>query len=450
MLGKLLLPEIEELIQQREFQLLKTQLADLPEADIAEIIGDIEEGQVPVVFRLLSKEKATDVFEHLDFEEQEILLKSLSLERIKQILAEMSVDDRTALFDEVPSEVASQLIELLSVEDRELARTILNYPEDSVGRLMTPDYVALSPEMTVQQALDRIRRFGQDKETVYACYVTGPRRKLLGIVTLRLLVVSPLDSTIDDIYTRQFVHLNTDTPQEEAVDTFRHYDLIALPVLDKSGQMIGIVTFDDIMDVAEEEFREDMDMMAAVVPSVSDREFLDEKLFSVVGRRIPWLIALLIVEAFAVLVLQSYDRIFEQFIALSFFLPALIATGGNTGTQSASMVIRALAMGEVELSDLGKIFVRGIFSGVVLAIVLGTCAYLLAFLMGYDPMIGLCVSSGLATVVVLSNLAGSILPLILKRAGLDPALMSSPFISTLVDIFGLVIYLEISKRILGL
>lgn len=448
MLGKLLAPTIEEFIREHDYATLKVELADLDAIDLADLIQDVEGSHTMVIFRLLSKEKAADVFEYLDIDHQKELLRSLSKESVKHILEEMSVDDRTALLDELPPQVASQLIELLSHEDRQLAQTILNFPEDSVGRLITPDYVSLSADMTAAQALEKIRLFGQDKETVYACYVIGEKRRLLGVVSLRRLVTSPLDAKVADLQVENFVSLTSGTEQEEAVDVFRRYDLIALPVLDSEGNMLGIVTFDDIMDVAEEEFREDMDRMAAVVPGAVDKGYLDEHVLSSVRRRVPWLVALLLVEGVAVLILTRYDGLLDLHIALSFFLPALIATGGNTGTQSASMVIRAIATGEVVLKDIWRIASRAVVGGLVLAVLLGLFAFLMAMAIRRDSAIGLCVALGLAAVVIMSNIAGSVLPLILKRAGLDPALMSSPFISTLVDIFGLVIYMEISRAIL--
>jgi magnesium transporter len=447
MLGKLLFPTIEELIRERDFRSLKDQLAQLPAADIADILEDLHESQLSVLFRLLPKDKATDVFEHLEIEEQEHLLKSLSKEKVKGILEEMSVDDRTTLLEEVPPEVASQLLELLPAEDRQLAQSLLNYPDGSVGRLITPDYVSLNETMTVGEALEKIRCFGKDLETVYACYVIGHRRKLLGFISLRKLVTSPLDGTIGEIYDRNFVYLRTDTPSEEAVELLRRYDLIALPVLDSEGNMVGIVTFDDLMDVADAEFREDMDRMAAVVPGYTDT-FLEEPILSNVWRRSPWLMGLLVVQGVAVTVLAYYDALLEQYIALAFFLPALVATGGNTGTQSATMVIRALATGEVSPKDLVQITWRSVQIGLILSVVLGISGFALALVVNRDPVIGLCVAAGMATVVLLSNMAGSLLPLVLKRVGLDPALMSGPFISTIVDVSGLLVYLQISTWIL--
>lgn len=450
MLGKLLFPTIEELIRERDFRSLKEHLSTLQAADIADIIEDLHESHLTVLFRLLPKEKATEVFEYLDRGQQQELLESLSREQVKGILEEMSVDDRTALLDEVPPEVASQLIELLPTEDRKLAQTILNYPEGSVGRLITPDYVALSEEMTVAQGLDRIRKFGKDMETVYACYVIGSHRKLLGFISLRKLVTSPLDALIGDLYETNFVHLRTDTPAEDAVDIFRRYDLIALPVLDSEGNMVGIVTFDDIMDVAEEEFREDMDRMAAVVPAESDAGFLEESLLSLVKRRSPWLVMLLAIQAVAALILIRFEDLLESYTALLFFLPALTATGGNTGTQCSSMVIRAIATGEVSLADLKPVLRRAFISGVMLAATLGACGFVISLVIRHDILVSLCVASGLAVVVLLSNMAGSLLPMLFKRLGLDPALMSGPFISTITDIFGLFVYLEISRNILRL
>jgi magnesium transporter len=447
LLGKLLAPTIEELIRERDFLTLKNELSSLPAADLGDLLSDLESAELSVVFRLLNKDKATDVFEYLDVEHQQALLQFLSKDEVKHILEDMSVDDRTALLDELPPQVASQLIELLSHQDRTIAQTILNYPEESAGRLITPDYVSLGKEMTVAEALDRIRRFGKDKETVYSCYVIGQNRRLLGVVSLRKLVTSPLDARINDLLDGNFPFLHSDTPQEEAVEIFRRYDALAMPVLDRDGNMVGIVTFDDIMDIAEEEFREDMENFAAVVPG-STKDFLDERIFSVVARRAPWLIALLVVQAVAVMILSGFDALLNSVIALAFFVPALTATGGNTGTQSAAMVIRAIATGEVTIQDLRRIILQALLSGFLLAATLAVGGFLLAIAIVHDWHIGLCVGAGLGTVVLLSNMAGSVLPLLLKRFGLDPALMSGPFISTIVDVMGLIIYLQLSKHLL--
>ena len=449
MLGKLLFPTIEELIRERDFRTLKQTLSTLPAVDLADIMADVDEAQLSLIFRLLPKDKAAEVFEYLEFENQKTLLESLSREKVKAILEEMSVDDRTQLLDEMPPEVASQLIELLPQQERQLAQTILNYPEGSVGRLITPDYVSLRLDMTVREALGRIRLFGKDMETVYACYIIGEHRRLLGFTSLRRLVTSPLDAMVKDLYEENFVFLRTDTPQEEAVESFRRYDLIALPVLDSGGNMVGIVTFDDIMDVAMEEFQEDMDRMAAVVPAETDQGFLEEKISSTVWRRVPWLIMLLTIQAVAALILVRFESLLESFTALLFFLPALTATGGNTGTQSSSMVIRAIATGEVNQSDVKAVLMRAITGGLMLAAILGCVGFAISLLIKHDPMISICVGCGLGAVVTLSNLAGCLLPLGLKRFGLDPALMSGPFISTITDIFGLFIYLEISRFLLS-
>lgn len=447
MLGRLLLPEIEELVRSRQFRQLKETLADLPVADLAELISDLEESDLVVVFRLLSKDTATEVFEYLDFPEQQALLQSLKSETLRHILEEMSADDRTQLLEELPPEAATRLIMMLSPEERRIAQTLLNYPEDSVGRLMTPDYIYLRPAMTVEEALAKIRRIGISRETVYALYVISEDRHLIGAVDLRVLVTSPLDVHVEDLMEERVVRVAADTDQEEAADLFRHYDLIALPVVDREDKLIGIITFDDIMDIVEQEHNEDVQLQAAVIPT--EESYLTASTWDLVKRRVVWLAALLVAETGGALLLKNYESFLQAQIALALFLPVMIATGGNTGTQSAALVIRALATGEVELGDAMRVLGRELLVSTTLALMLGAMAYpLVVFIAPDDPVVGLCVALGVAAIVTMSNLIGTILPLVFKRFNMDPALMSGPFISTMIDVLGLYVYLRISMAVL--
>ncbi|MCB2154714.1 magnesium transporter [bacterium] len=446
MLGKLLSPEIEELVRRKDFRALKDTVREIPAADLAELISDLEESDLVVVFRLLPKALATDVFEYLEFPHQEALLQRLTGGTVGQLLEDMSPDDRTALLEELPPKAARQLLKMLSPEERRIATALLNYPEESVGRLMTTDFVYLLPEMTVTDALTKVRRIGIDRETVYALYVVDRSGKLLGLVSLRHLVTAELEQIIGDIMETDLIYSHTDTDQEEAAEMLQHYDLLALPIVDKEDKLVGIVTFDDVMDILEEEFTEDAQLQAAVLPG--EESYLDASILSLAGRRVVWLVILLIAEVGAVLVLRSYDKLLESMIALAFFLPAMTATGGNTGTQSAAMVIRALATGEVAVRDALRVMLREVFVGMILSVALGTLAYVLAVLINGDPILGICVALGLSTIVIVSNLAGTLLPLLFERLKMDPALMSGPFISTIVDVFGLVIYMEISLHVL--
>ncbi len=446
MLGKLLFPEIEEMVQRKDFRQLKEVLEELAPPDVADIISDLEDSDLLVVFRLLPKTTATEVFEHMDLEHQVILLESLKSETVRHLLEEMSPDDRTGLLEELPPRAASRLLMLLSPADRKVAQALLNYPEDSVGRLMTPDFIYLHPEMTVEQALAKIRRLGIDRETVYALYVVDPGMRLLGSIALRKLVTSPLESMVSDLMDENLVFLTVDEDQENAIEKLRHYDLVALPVVDRDQKLVGIVTFDDLMDIMEAEHTEDVHLQAAVVPV--DEPYLRIGAVPLVRRRLGWLMGLMLAEAVGVVLLGQYSDSIATVIVLALFLPVMIATGGNTGTQASALVIRALATGEVTLGDALALAWRESLVCILLALPLGFVAFLLGLVYSGSAIIGLCIGMGLATIVMMSNIAGGLLPLVFKRMGMDPALMSGPFITTMIDVVGLVVYLEISVRFL--
>ena len=446
MLGELLIPEIRELVAARRYRELRDQMLALEPADLAEIIDDLHGEDLVVVFRLLPKALATEVFEHLDRPGQEALLRGLKSETVRALLEEMSADDRTALLEDLPPDVAGRLLEMLSPEERVVAQALLNYPEESVGRLMTPDFIYLRQNRTVRKALEKIRRVGADRETVYDLYVVDRDRKFIGHVPLSRLVTTPLDTLVSEIVEPEAPRIQTHADREQAAEMLRHYDLTALPVVDRDDRLVGIVTVDDIMDVVEAEHTEDVQLQAAVLPD--EASYLTATIGSLARRRFPWLLALLTAEMAGAILLQRYNQLLEAAIALAFFLPVMIATGGNTGTQSAALLIRALATGEVSLSDWARLLLRDLAVGLLLAALLGAAAFGMALLVQGDPLIGLCVASGLVAIVLMANLAGTVLPLLFKRLRMDPALMSGPFISTLVDIAGLVLYMEISILIL--
>jgi magnesium transporter len=448
MLGQLILPEIQDMIANRNFRELRDALAEFPSADLAELFDDLDQSDAVVVFRLLPKDLATEVFEHLDLVYQKSLLEHLKSTRLKELLQDMSPDDRTALLEELPTKAANRLMMMLTPEERHIARTLLNYPEDSVGRVMTPDFVYLKPSMNVEEALIKIRMLGIDRETVHACYIVDQNMNLLGYVTLTSIVTSPLNTPVWELMEDNMVKINAQQDQEEAAELLGRYDLAALPVVDRDDHLVGIVTFDDILDIIEEEFTEDAHLQAAVTPL--DENYLAAKPWDLARNRVLWLVILLIAETLGVLLLKRYDDFIQATIALALFLPVMIATGGNTGTQSAALVIRAIATGDVRLKDGIKVIGRELIVSAILSTILGVIAFLLVFVMEGTIPIALCIGIGLATIVTLSNLIGTMLPLILERIGLDPAMMSGPFISTIIDILGLVIYLEISMKILGL
>ncbi|MGF1571864.1 MAG: magnesium transporter [Sumerlaeia bacterium] len=447
MLGNLLLPEIQELVEQRNYRLLKETLAEIPAADLADMVEDLEQSEFVVLFRLLPKELATDVFEHLELVHQKTLLDQLRSNRVHELMNTMSPDDRTALLEELPTKAANKLMMMLTVEERDIARTLLNYPEDSVGRVMTPDFIYLLTSMTVADALTKIRVLGINRETVYDLYIVDSAMSILGYVPLSTLVTAPLDQKVAELMGGNVIKISAMSDQEEAVETLSRYDLAALPVVDRDDKLIGIVTFDDVLDIVEEEYTEDTHLQAAVQPL--EDKYLQLKPLMLVKSRIPWLIILLIAETLGVFLLRRYDDFMQSTIVLALFLPVMIATGGNTGTQSAALVIRAMATGDLELRDGFRVLQREMAVSLLLSAVLGVLSFSMVYLMEADLAIALCIGVGLATIVTLSNLMGALFPLLLQAIRLDPALMSGPFISTIIDVIGLVIYLEISRAILG-
>lgn len=452
MLGKLLLPTIQEAIEKKEYRTLKEAMSEIPAVELADLVQDLEETERSLIFRLLPTERATEVFEFLTVPDQRILLSSLSTDTCRQLLEGMSPDDRTQLLEELPAEVTHQLLSLLSPQERKLATTLLGYPEESVGRLMTTDFIELRVTMTASEALDHIRQVGLRKETVYYSYVIDKNRKLLGIVSLKDLVLTDPATPIEDLMFKTVISVRTTMDQEEAAHLLKKYDLLALPVVDREDKLVGIITVDDLMDVVEVEATEDIQMMAAVVPT--ERAYLEVNWRSMVQRRLPWLMALLFIELLSAAVLKHYSLEVQAVVPLLFFLPALIATGGNTGTQSSTMVIRALATGDIRLGDILRVVRREILVGLSLSVILSGIIFVVARVLvpswGGVPAISiaLTVGLGLGVVVTVSNLAGTMLPFVLKMMGLDPALMSGPFISTTVDVAGLIIYFEIARRFL--
>ena len=452
MIGKLLLPEIEEAIKKKQFVQVKEMLREFPPPDLADLFLDMDEELRSVLFRILSTDQAADLFEMLPPPEQEELITSLSKERLTHILEEMEPDDRTSLLEELPAKVAHRLLSLLPHEERRIAQMLLNYPEDSVGRLMTTDFISFKSHLTVAESLEKIRTVGHEIENIDYCYVIEENFQLTGIVSLRNLVLASPDEKLEDLMLKEVVSLPATEDQEEAAKLCAKYDLLALPVVDSHEKLIGVVTVDDLMDVAEDEATEDIQRMAAVIPT--EASYLYSGFGSLLWRRAIWLIALLVIEIIASIILKNNEATLQAAIVLAFFLPVLSATGGNTGTQSAMMVIRSLATGELHLNDFFRVLGRALLMGISLGLILGLMVFPVVLLTQsgtpatHQFNVALTIAIALATVIILSNLTGALLPLVLKSVGLDPALVSGPFISTLVDVGCLLIYFEIARHLL--
>lgn len=445
MLKELLLPDIKELLKEKKFLEIKEGIKDWEAPEVADLLMELDEEEQGIFFRLLTRQQAAEVFSYLDITSQRNLLETFTHENIKTILQDLPPDDRTALLEELPAEVTRNLLNLLSPEDLKEARTLLGYPEDSVGRLMTPDYVALKPYITVETALYEIRLSGKSKETIDRIYIVDDNYKLIDDIPLKELIFAEPEQKIEEIMDGNFVAISAYKDREEAVEMMKKYDLIALPVVDSNGVLVGIVTHDDILDVAEEEATEDIQRIAAVAPL--DLPYDKTSIWTLFKKRVIWLFFLLIAYFFSSTLISSYEELLNKIIALSFFLPMLIGSGGNTGSQSATLIVRAIALKEIDTKDWLKIF----FKELAIGFLLGTTLSIVLFLRSatwQGFLIGVIVSVSLILIIVFANLIGALLPLLLNKFKIDPAVASSPFVTTLIDGTGIFIYFSVASFVL--
>ena len=456
MVGRILLPEIQSMIEARNFTALRELFSEMPPADVAEIILDLPADEQVIIFRILPHALAADVFEYLDVdvEAQQQLLRGMAHEQVVSILNEMSPDDRTALLEELPSAAARQLIRLLTPEERRIAQAPLGYPEGSVGRLMTPDLVAVDAGWTVREVLDYIREHGQNSETLNVIYVVDDRGKLVDDIRIREFLLRPLDTKVSDLVDENFIALNVTDSQEEAVNVFRKYDRSALPVLDSTGVLVGLVTIDDMLDVAEEEATEDIQKFGGM--EAMEEPYMRIPLWRMVRKRATWLVVLFLGEMMTASAMGYYEGAIAKAVVLALFLPMIISSGGNSGSQASMLIIRAMALGEVTLRDWWRVMRKEILAGLMLGCVLGAIGFLRVavwaqFSNVYGPhwmLVAVTVGVALVGVVLWGSLSGSMLPFLLRRVGADPATSSAPFVATLVDVTGLVIYFSIALLIL--
>ncbi len=455
MVGKIVQPEIRSLIDARNFGALRKLFAEWPPADIAECITDFSEDEQVIVFRVLPHDQAADVFEYLDVEAQQKLLRAMAHEQVVGILNEMSPDDRTALLEELPSAAARQLIKLLTPEERSIARALLGYPEGSVGRLMTPDLIAVDSGWSVKEVLDYVRENGQDSETLNVIYVVDDRGKLLDDIRMREFLLKPLTAKVSDLMDHNYVTLSVTDSQEDAVNIFRKYDRTALPVVDSGGVLVGLVTIDDMLDVAEKEATEDIQKLGGM--EALDEPYTTIPLMRMVKKRATWLIILFLGEMLTATAMQGYNGEIEKAAILAMFLPLIISSGGNSGSQATTLVIRAMALGELRLGDWFRVVRKELLSGLSLGLILGTIGffritlwqYLHIFDYGkYHWLVAFTVGTALVGVVLWGTISGAMLPFLLRRCRLDPATSSAPFVATLVDVTGLVIYFNVALFIL--
>jgi magnesium transporter len=460
MVGKLLAPEIKSMIDARNFGALRELFSDWPPADVADVILDLPEDEQVIIFRVLPAALAADVFEYIGIEEQQNLLRALAHEQVVGILNEMSPDDRTALLEEMPSAAARQLIRLLTPEERRVAQTLLGYPEGSVGRLMTPDFIPVDEDWTVKEVLDFVREYGRDSETLNVIYVVDERGKLIDDVRMREFLLKPLTAKVSEIRDQTFVALKVNDSQEEALNLFRKYDRTALPVVDSNGVLVGIVTIDDMLDVAEQEATEDIQKFGGM--EALDEPYMRISLWRMVRKRAGWLVILFLGEMLTATAMANYQDEIAKAVVLALFLPLIISSGGNSGSQASTLIIRAMALGEVTLRDWWRVASREVRAGLSLGGILGAIGtarvaiwsivgerYFHRQLYGpHWPLVALTVGVALVGVVLWGSLSGSMLPFLLRRVGADPATSSAPFVATLVDVTGLIIYFSIALLIM--
>ena len=446
---------ILKMLEDKKYAALRDVLLVMNPSDIAALFSGMEEKQIPLLFRLLPKELAAESFVEMETEAQELLIRSFSDNELKEIVDELYVDDAADLVEEMPANVVKRILKQADPEMRRSINQILRYPEYSAGSIMTTEYVSLRPNMTVEEAILRIRRQGVDKETIYTCYVTASDRKLLGLVTVKDLLLAENDEIlIQDIMLTNLIYANTKTDQEEVAKMLTKYNFLALPVVDGEGRMVGIVTFDDAMDVIEEETTEDMELMGGIIPS--EKTYLRSTVFDLFKSRIPWLMLLMLSATFTGLIITSFEDALAAQVALTAFIPMLMGTGGNSGSQSSVTVIRALSLDELRFSDIGRVIWKelrtALLCGIALAIACFAKIWLIdRLLMGnYEItfMVDLVVCLALCVTVIIAKVVGSVLPLVAKVLGADPAVMASPFITTIVDAVSLLVYFLFARSLL--
>jgi magnesium transporter len=450
MLGKLALPAIRELLEQEDHHTLREALNRWLPADLAELVDALSVSERVQVLRLIQPKRAAETFAYLDLDTQQGVLTILSEEESKFVLNEMAPDDRTALLAELPPDQAERFINLLDVEERHVARALLEYREDSVGRLMTPDYLVVRREWTMRHVLDHIRAHGRDRETLNVIYITDDRNKLVDDLRIREILLSPLHAHVSDLMDNQFVSLCVTDARKKAVEVFGKYDRTALPVVDTQGRMVGIITLDDVLDVAEQEATRDLQKFGGL--EALDEPYMSTPLPAMIRKRASWLVILFVGEMLTATAMSAFEKQIARAVVLALFVPLIISSGGNSGSQAATLIIRALALGEVRLKDWWRVMRRELLAGVLLGTILAAIGFVRiaawhVIFKAYGPewfLVGLTVGFSLIGVVLWGTLTGSMLPLLLRRLGFDPATSSAPFVATLVDVTGLIIYFTVA------
>lgn len=423
--------------------------------DIAEMLEDVLEEvgieKVVIIFRMLPKDVSVDVFSYMPGDDQVNLVQAITDREITYIMQELDFDDKIDVLEELPANIVDKILEKTPREERKLINEFLNYPEDSAGSLMTPEYISLQDTMTVGEAMAYIKKEGMDSETVYTCYVKHAGRKLEGVVSLRALVIADDDMLVGDLMETDYVYLNVNDDQEEVAEAFKKYGFLAIPVVDNEHRLVGIITFDDIMEIIEEETTEDIERMAGVMGDDDHKEYLDMSVFRHVKNRLPWLLFMTVTLMITGTLINQFEAVLSQVIVLVGYLPLLMGTGGNTGTQAATLIIRGLSVDEVDLKDVLKVLWKELRVSIIIGILLSIFNFLKIVLVDQQsPQIGLTVAMAMIVVVMFAKLLGGMLPMAAKKIGVDPALMATPMISSITDMVSSVIFLFTASLVLGI
>ncbi|MCI9186848.1 MAG: magnesium transporter [Oscillospiraceae bacterium] len=441
--------ELLQLVEEKQFRRLRTLLDNMNWVDIAEFLDELGPEDTILVFRLLPKETAAEVFTELeDTDDQERLINALSDQELREVLDELYMDDTVDLIEDMPANLVDRILRNTDRSTRSQINQLLNYPKDSAGSIMTTEFVYLHPDATVEESFTRIRKVGLDKETVYTCYVTE-NRILLGVVTVRRLLLSPYETKIRDIMETNLLSVNTHEDKEDVAQMFSKYDLSAVPVVDGDDRLVGIITFDDAMDVMEEEATEDIEKMAAILPT--DKPYFQTGVVETWKHRIPWLLLLMISATFTGMILGFFEEALAANAALTLFIPMLMDTGGNSGSQASVTVIRAMSLGDIEFSDVFQVVWKEARVGMLCAATLGVVVFVKVILIDQkSPVMAFVVALTIFATIVIAKLVGCLLPMLAKRLGFDPAVMASPFITTVVDALSLVIYFLIATQVMSI
>lgn len=441
--------EIRELVENKKFTALKSKLAEMNSADISEILDELEDKEsVIIVFRLLTKEKAGETFSHMESDMREKLINDLTDKELKNVLDELFMDDTVDLIEEMPSNVVPKILKAIPKEDRKTINELLKYPDDSAGSIMTTEFIDLKENMTVEQALKRIRKIGVDSETIYTCYVLNEKRILKGIINIKEILLNKKETLISSFMETNIISVNTLEDQEEVAKKFDKYDYFALPVVDYENRLVGIVTIDDAINVLQDEVSEDFEKMAAMTPN--EEGYFQTSVFKHAKNRIVWLLVLMLSAAFTGTIIAEYEEAFAAVPLLVSFIPMIMGTGGNCGSQSSTLIIRGLATDEIRLKDIFKVLWKEIRVSILVGITLAVVNGIRIMIQYQNMQLAIVLGFTLIVTVLISKMLGCLLPMFAKRLKLDPAIMAAPLITTLVDVCSILVYFTIATNIMGL